>query len=113
MIIDRVLRRFGLGRLEYRYPAADLEDRVLDQAADGFHQVGTTRMSTDPRTGVVDKNLLVHGTHNLFVASSSVFPTTGQANPTFMAVALAIRLADHLARALRAPMISFAAKPRA
>jgi choline dehydrogenase-like flavoprotein len=45
---------------------------------------------------VVDENLAVHGVKNLFVASSSVFPTAGQANPTFMIVVLALRLADRL-----------------
>jgi choline dehydrogenase-like flavoprotein len=34
---------------------------------------------------------------NLYVAGSAVFPTSGQANPTFAAVALAKRLASHLA----------------
>jgi choline dehydrogenase-like flavoprotein len=40
--------------------------------------------------------LKVHGVENLHIASSSVFPTTGQANSTLLAVALAIRLAHHL-----------------
>jgi choline dehydrogenase-like flavoprotein len=96
-IIDAALRHGGIGRLDYWHPAAEREDRILDQASDGIHQVGTTRMSTDPKNGVVDENLRVHGTPNLFVASSSVFPTTGQANPTFLAVALGIRLAHRLA----------------
>jgi choline dehydrogenase-like flavoprotein len=38
----------------------------------------------------------VHGVANLYVAGSSVFPTSGYANPTFTIVALALRLADHL-----------------
>jgi choline dehydrogenase-like flavoprotein len=38
----------------------------------------------------------VHGLTNLFIAGSSVFPTTGTAGPTLTIVALAIRLADHL-----------------
>jgi choline dehydrogenase-like flavoprotein len=54
-------------------------------------------MSADPRHGVVDRNCRVHGTTNLFIAGSSVFPTSGQANPTLLLTALAVRLADHLA----------------
>lgn len=60
------------------------------------HHMGTTRMSDNPRTGVVDKDCKVHGMANLYVASSSVFPTCGYANPTLTIVALAIRLSDHL-----------------
>jgi choline dehydrogenase-like flavoprotein len=39
------------------------------------------------------------GLTNLYVASSSVFPTAGEANPTFTAVCLGVRLAHHLADA--------------
>jgi choline dehydrogenase-like flavoprotein len=60
------------------------------------HNMGTTRMSDDPKSGVVDVNCKVHGISNLFVAGSSVFPTGGIANPTLTIVALATRLADHL-----------------
>ncbi|AFY47676.1 choline dehydrogenase-like flavoprotein [Nostoc sp. PCC 7524] len=60
------------------------------------HHMGTTRMNDDPKQGVVDRNCQVHGVSNLFIASSSVFPTGGYANPTLTIVALAIRLADHV-----------------
>jgi choline dehydrogenase-like flavoprotein len=53
-------------------------------------------MAANPDDGVVDENLAVHGVENLFVASSSTFVTSGQANSTFLIVVLAIRLADHL-----------------
>jgi len=53
-------------------------------------------MSADRSGGVVDPDCRVHGIDNLFVASSSVFPTSSHANPTLTIVALAIRLADHL-----------------
>jgi choline dehydrogenase-like flavoprotein len=65
------------------------------QASDGYHQVGTTRMGRDAKS-VVDSDLKVHDVENLYVASSSVFPTTGQANSTYLAVALAVRLANYL-----------------
>jgi GMC oxidoreductase len=62
----------------------------------GNHHLGTTRMADDPAEGVVDRDCRVHGTANLYVAGSSVFPTGSCANPTFMIVALAHRLAEHL-----------------
>lgn len=61
-----------------------------------WHHMGTTRMSDDPATGVVDANCRVHGVENLYVAGSSVFATCGHNNPTLTIVALSLRLADHL-----------------
>jgi len=58
--------------------------------------MGTTRMSADPRDGVVDADCRVHSVANLYVAGSSVFTTSGYANPTFALVTLALRLADTL-----------------
>jgi len=58
--------------------------------------MGTTRMSADPRRGVVDPDCRVHGIDNLFVAGSSVFASAGCVNPTLTIVALAVRLADQL-----------------
>jgi choline dehydrogenase-like flavoprotein len=66
----------------------------------GCHHNGTTRMSQDPRSGVVDPDTCVHGMENLFVAGSSIFPTAGYANPTFTLIALALRTADHLKQLL-------------
>ncbi len=53
-------------------------------------------MAVAPEDGVVDTDCKVHGVDNLHVAGSSVFPTSGHANPTLMIIALALRLADHL-----------------
>ena len=64
------------------------------------HHMGTTRLHNDPRHGVVDENCQVHGVSNLFIAGSSVFPTGGYINPTLTIIAMAIRLADHLKKAL-------------
>jgi choline dehydrogenase-like flavoprotein len=95
-VLDEALRANAIGELEYWYPAEKLEERIWAQAADGFHQVGTTRMGDDPTQSVVDAELKVHGVENLYVASSSVFPTTGQANSTLLAVAFGVRLAERL-----------------
>lgn len=60
------------------------------------HHLGTTRMSSDPNQGIVNENCQVHSVPNLYIASSSVFPTGGYANPTLTILALTLRLADHL-----------------
>ena len=54
------------------------------------------RPHNDPKLGVVDENCKIHGTDNLFIAGSSVFPSSGFANPTLTLVSLALRLADHI-----------------
>ncbi|WP_297975814.1 GMC oxidoreductase [uncultured Amaricoccus sp.] len=68
-----------------------------EQRLNGWHQMCTTRMSDDPKTGVVDRNCRVHGLANLYIGGSSVFSTPGFQNPTYTIVQLALRLADHLA----------------
>ena len=79
--------------------ARRIEDAVIIDMA---HSVGTTRMSLDPKFGVVDQDCKVHGLDNLYVSGGSVFPTAGHTNPTLMFVAFAIRLADHLNSRLKA-----------
>uniref|UniRef100_B8HV76 GMC oxidoreductase n=1 Tax=Cyanothece sp. (strain PCC 7425 / ATCC 29141) TaxID=395961 RepID=B8HV76_CYAP4 len=84
--------RAGLGKLQFAHKR---EDWQLEKIA-MHHHMGTTRMHHDPRQGVVDANAKMHGITNLFVAGSSVFPTSGYANPTLTIIALAIRLADQI-----------------
>jgi choline dehydrogenase-like flavoprotein len=92
--LAREVGRLGLGRVQLPDP----EGRWHADVKGAWHHLGTTRMAGDPSRGVVDAELRVHGLGNLYVAGSSVFPTGGASNPTFTLVALAIRLADHLAR---------------
>ena len=73
----------------------------LETAVGGAHHLGTTRMSARPQDGVVDQDCRVHGTNNLYVASSSVFPTGGYANPTLTIVALSLRLSEHIKKSYR------------
>jgi len=95
-LLDEQLRASGRGRLIYLDAEEQRSSAVLAQATDGFHHIGTTRMSAEPGDGVVDRDCRVHGMTDLFIASSSVFRTAGEANPTFLAVCLAVRLARHL-----------------
>ena len=86
--------RAGLGRFQSSVTDDDINWPI--KMWGNQHNIGTTRMHRDPRSGVVDENCRVHGVANLYVAGSSVFPTQGIANPTFTIVALALRLADHI-----------------
>ena len=63
----------------------------------GNHHMGTTRMAATAERGVVDSNCKIFGLDNLYIGGSSVFATSGYANPTFSIVQVALRLADHLA----------------
>lgn len=80
--------KVGIGRMKIEYR--------MDERHGNNHHMGTTRMHPDPTQGVVDAQSQLHGVANLFVAGSSVFPTSGAVNPTLTIVALALRLADHL-----------------
>ena len=93
--------KLGIERLGFG--AVQLDDWVdgtgwSDHVDDHFHHMGTTRMADAPTRGVVDRDCAVHGVQNLYVASSSVFPTSGFSNPTLTILALAVRLADRLKR---------------
>lgn len=82
----------GLGRLQR--PAESGFTRTPSFVS---HHMGSTRMAADPEGGVANADARVHGFENLHIAGSSLFPTFGYANPTLTLVALAVRLADHLA----------------
>ncbi|MCH8685419.1 FAD-dependent oxidoreductase [Pedomonas mirosovicensis] len=100
---DATLRQGRIGRVEpedwlgENGPLWQTDPLVSSHAIGGYHHMGSTRMSASPRTGVVDADCQVHGIDNLYVAGSSVFPTSGWANPTLTIAALAIRLGEHLA----------------
>ena len=94
-VVGEEMGRAGLGRLKFHDWVLS-DDLSSFPGSESWHHMGTTGMSADPRTGVVDGNCRVHDVSNLFIAGSSVFPTGGIANPTLTIVALALRLADHI-----------------
>jgi choline dehydrogenase-like flavoprotein len=100
-VFDQELADSGLGKMTWH------PDPYT--SASSVHPSGGTRMHSDPHFGVVDAECKVHGTSNLYIASSGVFPTSGYANPTLTVVALATRIADHVkANFQRHPVINSA-----
>jgi len=93
-VIAAELLRAGIGTVTLP-DDGDLPE--LGTAAGTAHHIGTTRMHDDPKRGVTDRNARLHEVENVYVAGSSLFPTGAFANPTLTIVALAHRLADHLA----------------
>jgi choline dehydrogenase-like flavoprotein len=63
------------------------------------HVCGTCRFGVDPQTSVCDGNNKVHELSNLYIADSSVFPSSGGINPSLTIAALSLRLAAHLGSA--------------
>ena len=73
------------------------EESFLEGCRDTNHHCGGLRMSKTVADGVTDVNLKVHNCDNLYIAGAATFPSSSFANPTFTAMALAVRLAEHLA----------------
>ena len=64
--------------------------------ASAAHHLGTVRMSRNATLGCVDSELRLHNSKAVFVCDGSVFPTSGNANPTLTCMALADRLSEYL-----------------
>ncbi len=90
--------RHGIGRVQSGPDQLMIPEAGSEFLHGGHHHYGTTRMGDSPRTSVVDRECRVHDLANLYIAGAAVFPTTGYANPTLNIVAIAARLAAHLAR---------------
>jgi len=93
-VVGEELARLGVARMRFdEWLLAD--DETWCNLNARYHHIGTTRMGDTPHSGVVDRDCRVHGIRNLYIAGSSIFPTSGYANPTLTIVALALRLADY------------------
>jgi choline dehydrogenase-like flavoprotein len=73
----------------------------LPYAEGAGHIMGTTRMGADSKTSVANARGQSHDHANLWLAGSSLFPTSGTANPTLTIAALALRTADAINTALK------------
>lgn len=65
------------------------------------HQMGTCRMSAEPRDGVVDPRGRVWGTDGLYVADASVFPSASGVNPMVTVMAIADWIAQGICEELK------------
>jgi len=97
-VTGRAMARHDAGRVRLDPWVTDAEQEVplSEEAGGSCHHMCTTRMSHDPKTGVVDRDCRVHGIENLYMGGSSVFASPGVSNPTFTIVQMALRLGDHL-----------------
>ncbi|MEP5338170.1 MAG: GMC family oxidoreductase [Algibacter sp.] len=96
-IIKEQFEKSKIGQVELLDFLKDENDKYFPkETTPGWHHMGGTRMSNNPKKGVVDLNCKVHGISNLFIAGSSCFPTSGAPNPTLTLIALSIRLSDYL-----------------
>jgi len=93
----------GIGCVRSDPGVMDDDDALDALFRTSHHHLGGVRMAKAPAEGVVDPDLRIHGTANVFVCSSGVFPCAGFANPTHTIIALATRLAEHLAAARQRP----------
>ncbi|WP_313999440.1 GMC family oxidoreductase [uncultured Paenibacillus sp.] len=87
----------GVRRLFSAMQATAVEEEP-GPLTEAIHDAGTCRMGYDPDTSVTDLHGQVHGISGLYAADNSVIPTSGTANPTLTAVALALRTADYISR---------------
>lgn len=111
-VFGRECERLGLGKVE---PASWLKDQgqlwrtdplISAHPIGGYHHMGTTRMADDEKHGVTDSFGNVFGVHNLYVAGSSLFTTSGWANPTLTLMALALRTSERISIRLDEPEAS-------
>jgi len=91
---------FGLDRAEEMLRAAGAYRIVRLPLAPltGWHLLGTARMGGDPATSVTDGRGRMHAVPNILVADGSLFTTVGAVNPGSTIGALALKIADDLAR---------------
>ncbi|HWV87546.1 MAG TPA: GMC family oxidoreductase [Capillimicrobium sp.] len=71
--------------------------RPADLTLMAFHPLGTARASADPARGVLDPDLQVRGTPGLYVGDGAAVPSSLGVNPQITIMALATRLAGHIA----------------
>jgi choline dehydrogenase-like flavoprotein len=95
--LDAALESAGLGRVKIEPDLLEGKTAFVERLYDTYHAAGGAVMAATDAHGVVDRDLRVFGTRNLFLASAAALPTSSSGNVTFTTLALATRLAEQLA----------------
>ena len=101
-VIGQEVGRASMGRVKlFDYLQNEDDESWPSFTGGGWHHMGTTRMSNDPKQGVVDADCKIHNISNLYVAGASCYVTAGAVNPTLTLISLTIRLSDHLKQKMK------------
>ncbi len=63
-----------------------------------IHEVGTTRMGSDPKDSVVNEFERLHDVSNVYVVDAGPFVSQADKNPTWTIMALAMRSSEHIVK---------------
>lgn len=99
--IEKYLRNFNFFRTNFKKFYNFKINKIVKKTSHTDHAAGGTIISKNKFTGVVDKNLKIWNTKNVYILCSSVFPSSGFANIGLTSLALAIRLSESLKRNLK------------
>jgi len=99
---DTAMRAHAQQQAKKLYEAIGAKRTVHTRQTPGTHNMGTARMSRDPRDGVANAHGQAHDIRNLFISDGSAFTTATSANPTLTIVALALRQAEYISRQMAA-----------
>ena len=102
---DLAMRKHAREQGTRLYESIGAKRVVLSSTPPATHNMGTARMSVDPRDGVTNAWGQTHDIKNLFVSDGSLFSTSGSANPTLTIVALVLRQAEYISRQMTARAI--------
>ncbi len=94
---DLAMRNHAFKQGSAIYDAVGAKDIFEVPPYPSTHNLGTCRMSENPRDGVCNSFGQAHDVANLFISDGSQFTTGGAENPTLTIVTLAIRQADYIA----------------
>ncbi len=73
----------------------------ISEGGEGIHEVGGTRMGSDPATSVLNPHCQAWDCKNLFVTDGAPFVSLSDKNPTLTIMALAWRTSEYIASQMR------------